>query len=66
MREVVSPYHFAYIHTGLGEAETAIDQLERAFEQRSGALYGIRGSFLFRTLHGHPRFQALLRRLNLD
>ena len=64
-REAVSPYHFAYIHTGLGEADAAIDRLEQAFEQRSGAIYGIRGSFLFRTLHGHPRFQKLLQRLNL-
>ncbi len=64
-RERISPYHFAYVHTGLGEAEAAIDRLEQAFEQRSGALYGVRGSFLFRTLRGHPRFQALLQRLNL-
>jgi TolB-like protein/Tfp pilus assembly protein PilF len=64
-REPVSPYHFAYVHTGLGEADAAIDRLEQAYELRSGALYGIKGSFLFRSLHGHPRFQALLRRLNL-
>ena len=64
-REFVSPYHFAYVHTGLGEADAAIDWLERAFERRSGAIYGIKGSFLFRDLKDHPRFQALLRRMNL-
>jgi TolB-like protein/Flp pilus assembly protein TadD len=64
-REFVSPYHFAYIHAGLGEADTAIDYLERAFEQRSGAVYGIKGSFLFDNLRTHPRFVSLLERMNL-
>jgi serine/threonine-protein kinase len=63
--EFVSPYHFAYVHAGLGEADAAIDWLERAFEKRSGAIYGIKGSFLFRNLRGHPRFESLLRRMNL-
>jgi serine/threonine-protein kinase len=63
--EFVSPYHFAYVHAGLGEADAAIDWLECAFERRSGAIYGIKGSFLFRRLRGHPRFESLLRRMNL-
>jgi len=64
-REFVSPYHFAYVYAGLGEADAAIDWLERAFERRSGAIYGIKGSYLFRNLRGHPRFESLLRRMNL-
>jgi len=62
----VSPYHLAYIYTGLGEQDTAIDLLEQAYEQRSGGVYGMKGSFLFTTLHSHPRFVALLRRMHLD
>jgi adenylate cyclase len=62
----VAPYHLAYVYTGLGEYDRAIGWLERAFELRSGAVYGIRGSFLFEPLRGHPRFQALLRKMNLD
>ncbi len=65
-REFVSPYHFAYVYAGLGEADAAIDRLERAFERRSGAIYGIKGSFLFRNLRDHPRFESLLRRMNLS
>jgi eukaryotic-like serine/threonine-protein kinase len=61
----VSPYHMAYLYTGLGEADRAIDLLERAFEERAGSVYGIKGSFLFTPLRTHPRFQALLRKLNL-
>jgi serine/threonine protein kinase/tetratricopeptide (TPR) repeat protein len=61
----VSPYPFAYVHTGLGEPDEAIDWLERAFAQRAGAIYGVKGSFLFTSLRSHPRFVALLRKMNL-
>jgi len=64
-KRFVSPYHMAYVYTGLGEADRAMDLLEQAFEERAGSVYGIKGSFLFTTLHSHPRFQALLRKMNL-
>lgn len=62
----VSPYHLAYVYTGLGRFDDAIDCLERAVDQRSGAAYGIKGSFLFRPLHEHERFRALIARMHLD
>jgi serine/threonine-protein kinase len=65
VEQYVSPYHFAYVHTGLGEHDIALGWLERAFAERAGAVYGINGSFLFAPLRGHPRFVALLRRMNL-
>jgi TolB-like protein/Flp pilus assembly protein TadD len=65
-REFISPYHFAYVYAGLGQADAATDCLEQAFERRSGAIHGIKGSFLFRNLRDHPRFLALLRRMNLS
>ena len=61
----VSPYHIAYVHTGLGEHDEAIGLLEQAFEQRSASIYGIKGSFLFAPLHAHTRFRALLTKMNL-
>ncbi len=61
----VSPYHFAYVLTGLGEADRAMDYLERAVAERTGASYGIKGSFLFKPLRDHPRFTELLRQMNL-
>jgi serine/threonine-protein kinase len=62
----VSPYHIAYVHVGLGEHDAAVDSLERAFEAGAGAIYAIKCSFLFRPLRGHPRFEALVRRMNLS
>jgi TolB-like protein/cytochrome c-type biogenesis protein CcmH/NrfG len=63
--DFVAPYNLAYVHTGLGDHERALDLLERAFEERAGAVYAIKGSFLFAPLRPHPRFQALIARLNL-
>lgn len=64
-RAYVSPYHFAYLYTGLGDIEQAMDWLERAAAERTGPVYGIKGSFLLAPLRGHPRFDALLRTMNL-
>ena len=65
LQRYVSPYHLAYVYTGLGEPDRAIDWLERAYEERAGGLYGIKGSFLFTSLRSHPRFKALLGKMNL-
>lgn len=62
----VPPYHLAYVYTGLGDGDGAVEWLERAVAERSGAVYGIKGSFLFAGLRGHAGFQALLRRMNLE
>jgi serine/threonine-protein kinase len=62
----VSPYHLAYVYTGLGEADRALDLLEQAYRERAGSVYGIKGSFLFTSLRQHPRFKALLRTMNLS
>jgi serine/threonine-protein kinase len=62
----VSPYHFAYVYTGLGEHDLALDFLERAIAERTGPSYSIKGSFLLTALHSHPRFRALLRQMKLE
>jgi len=63
--QYVPPYHLAYVYTGLGEQEKAMDCLERAYEERAGGIYGVKGSFLFAALRPHPRFQALLAKIRL-
>jgi tetratricopeptide (TPR) repeat protein len=62
----VSPYHFAYVYTGLGDFDRAMDWLERAVALRTGAAYSIKGSFLLAPLRMHPRFRALLRQMKLE
>ena len=62
----VSPYHLAYVCTGLGEHDRAMDLLERAVAERTGPAYSIKGSFLLAPLHTHPRFRALLHDMKLD
>ena len=64
-RTYVSPYHVAFVYTGLGEHDRALEMLERALDERAGAMYGMRGSFLLEPLRPHPRFKALLARMNL-
>jgi serine/threonine protein kinase/Flp pilus assembly protein TadD len=64
-RRYVSPYHMAYVYTGLAEDERALDWLERAYRERAGGVWGVKGSFLFRSLRSHPRFRALLGKMNL-
>jgi serine/threonine-protein kinase len=61
----VSPYHMAYVYTGLGDFDRAMDFLEKAYEVRSGGIFGVKGSFLFASLRGQPRFKELLRKMNL-
>jgi tetratricopeptide (TPR) repeat protein len=62
----ISPYYFAYVYTGLGDFDRAMDSLERAVASRTGPAYAIKGSFLLAPLHKHPRFRALLRQMKLD
>jgi serine/threonine-protein kinase len=62
----VSPYHLAYVYVGLGDAERAMDLLERAVAERTGPAYSIKGSFLLAPLYAHPRYRALLRQMKLE
>ena len=59
------PYHLAMIHFGLGEHEEGLDWLEQAVEQRSAQLLWILPSPEVDDVRDNPRFQAILRRMNL-
>ena len=64
-KQYVSPYALAFAYTGMGEADRAVECLERAYQERAGGLYAIKGSFLLAPIRSHPRFTALLARMNL-
>ena len=63
--EYVSPVAFATILLGLGEIERALDWTERALEERRGWLAYLRVHPLMDPMRGHPRFDALVRRMRL-
>ena len=64
-RRYVSPIHFAIVHMGLGHNEQAMEWLERTYQVRSHWLMSIPVDYRFDALHNEPRFQALLRKMNL-
>jgi serine/threonine protein kinase/tetratricopeptide (TPR) repeat protein len=63
-RRHVSPYHLALVHSSLGKVEAALDLLERAYEIKDAKILWMGVDPELDPLHGHPRFNELLRRLN--
>ena len=61
----VSPVAFATIHLGLGDIERALDWTERAYAERRGWLAYLKVHPLMDPMRGHPRFQALLKKMRL-
>jgi hypothetical protein len=61
--ELVRAMDFAYLHLALREVNKAVEEMERAYENREHALMWANVSFLFDPIREHPRFQALLVKL---
>jgi TolB-like protein/Tfp pilus assembly protein PilF/tRNA A-37 threonylcarbamoyl transferase component Bud32 len=61
----LNPWGLAEIYTALGEKDAAFRWLEACFRSRSGFLPWIRIEVPFKPLHSDPRFQDLVRRMNL-
>ncbi len=62
----VSPYGIAEIYAGLKEKEQALTYLENAAAERSWWLVFAGVNPRFDSLRGEPRFQAILRKMNLE
>ena len=62
--EFVDPTNFAGLHARLGEKEKAFEWLEKAYNEREGLVY-IKVHPSYDPLRDDPRFQDLLRRMNL-
>lgn len=60
-----SSYDIGVVLVGLGRTAGALDWLEKAFEARSGLLVFLKVEPLFDRVRTEPRFQQLLRRLDL-
>ncbi|MFN8573278.1 MAG: hypothetical protein U0132_14595 [Gemmatimonadaceae bacterium] len=60
--DYVSPVAFALLHLGLGEWELALDEAERALENRRGWLAFMRVNPVFDPLRGYARFADIQQR----
>jgi TolB-like protein/Tfp pilus assembly protein PilF len=62
----VPPSSFAHIYFGLGEIDKAFDWFEKAVEVRDAWICHIGIHPRYDPLRSHPRFHALLRKMNLE
>ena len=62
----VTPYNFAVIYSALGDKDQAMASLEKAFEERSWYVTDLAVDPKVDSLRSDPRFQDLLRRMNLQ
>ncbi len=62
----VSPAHTAWIYLALGDKRTALDLLEKAYEDRDQRLPWIKVDHNYDSLRSEPRFIALLKKVGLD
>ena len=62
----ISPYTIALVYNGLDEHDKTLSWLERAYAQRSAAIVFLKVEPKWNNLRSDPRFQDLLRRLELS
>ncbi|HXN72283.1 MAG TPA: protein kinase [Candidatus Acidoferrales bacterium] len=63
--EYVSPFGIAQQYAMLGEKDSTMEWLEKAYQDRSVDLVTVKVDPVFDFLHSDPRFQDLLRRIGL-
>jgi serine/threonine protein kinase/Tfp pilus assembly protein PilF len=61
----LSPYWISLVHLGLGENDKALDCLETGYEERAAYMNIIHVYYHFDPLRSHPRFQDIVRKMNL-
>ena len=64
--QYVSAYYIALVHVALGDLETGLDWLERAYDEQSAWIGYMKVDPRLDPVRVQPRFQRLLRRLRLD
>ncbi len=61
----ISPFAFCLIYIGLDEIETAMDWLDKAWEERSVQLVWLKTELLFDSVRSEPRFKRVLKLMGL-
>lgn len=64
-KQYVSPFYVALIYAGLNQDDTAMEYLEKAYDDRSNALIFIKVDPKVDRLRSNSRFQSLMRKLAL-
>jgi TolB-like protein/Tfp pilus assembly protein PilF len=62
----VPPASRAWIHLGLGELDAALEWLDRAVDKRDQLMMPIKSYGFFDPIRADPRFDTLLRKMNLQ
>jgi TolB-like protein/lipoprotein NlpI len=63
--QVDSAFQIAQVYAFRGETDPAFEWLERAYAQRDGGLIYLKVDVLVKSLHGDPRYAALLQKMRL-
>ena len=58
-------YQLAYVRLAMGDKDGAVEALEKSFQQRSSDMVVLTVDPAFDTLHRHPGFLALAKKMNL-
>ncbi len=61
----ISPVSIAYVHTALGDADQAFENLDRAIHDRDPNLLGLKSNPIFDPIRADERFQAIIRKMQL-
>jgi serine/threonine-protein kinase len=56
-------YSVGLYYSGIGQKEEALDWLERAYKSHDSELKWLKTEPMFKTLHGDPRYEELLRKI---
>jgi serine/threonine-protein kinase len=62
----ISPYDLSLVHVGLGEKDEAMEELRRAYEERSPHMVLLNVEPMFGSLRSDPRFAQLLKDMALS
>jgi hypothetical protein len=65
-RQRIQPLQIAQLYASAGEKELALDWLEKALQEHEVGMVHAPANPRFDVLRDHPRFEALLRRMNLQ
>jgi len=65
-KRYVTPASFALIHLGLGDADQALDWIEKGVAERAGDAVGLKANPVWDDLRSEPRFVELVKKIGLE